>query len=93
MFAAANSVSPLISILALLIFVLCRMFFHHVSLESRGLSALVVAMFTGKRLLTSVRSHVLFKRDGLGAGIVALVTLKGLLSRMSEHVSLKVYIL
>ena len=46
-------------ILALLLVVLCRVFFHHVSLESRGLSALVVAMRTGKRLLTSMRSHVI----------------------------------
>ena len=47
-------------ILPLLLIVLCRMFSHHVSLESRGCGALVVAVFTGKRLLTSVRSHVLF---------------------------------
>ena len=46
--------------LALLLFVLRRMFFHHVSLEIRGLSALVVAVSTGKGLLTSVRSHVSF---------------------------------
>ena len=49
-----------VSMLALLLVVLCRMFFHHVSLEIRGLSALVVAMRTGKRLLTSVRSLVSF---------------------------------
>ena len=34
--------------------------FHHVSLEIRGLSALVVAVSTGKWLLTSVRSRVSF---------------------------------
>ena len=48
----------LVSTLALLLVVLCRMFFHHVSLEIRGLSALVVAVSTGKWLLTSVRSRV-----------------------------------
>ena len=47
-------------ILALLLIVLCRMFFHHVSLEMRGLGAFVVAVITGKGLLTSVRSHVSF---------------------------------
>ena len=54
MFAFASS------ILALLLVVLCRVFFHHVFLESKRSSALVVAVSTGKRLLTSVRSHVLF---------------------------------
>ena len=49
----------LVSTLALLLVVLCRMFFHHMSLQIRGLSALVVAMSTGKRLLTSVHSQVL----------------------------------
>ena len=39
-----NSACSLVSILALLLVVLCRMFFHHVSLESRGLSALIVAV-------------------------------------------------
>ena len=60
MFAPTHSACSLVSILALLLVVLCRMFFHHVSLEIRGLSALVVAVSTGKRLLTSVRSHVVF---------------------------------
>ena len=55
-----KSVSSLVSKLAFLLVVPCRMFFHHVSLEARGLSALVVAVFTGKRLLPSVRSPVLF---------------------------------
>ena len=55
----ANSPYSLVTILALLLFVLCRMFFHHVRLEIRGLSALVVAVSTGKGLLTSVRPHVL----------------------------------
>ena len=55
-----NSACYLVSILALLLVVLCWMFFHHVSLEIRVLSALVVAVFTGKRLLTGVRSHVIF---------------------------------
>ena len=47
-------------ILALLIVVLCGLFSHHVCLEIRGLSALVVAVSTGKGFLTSVRSHVIF---------------------------------
>jgi len=55
-----NSACSLVSILVVLLVDLCRMFFHHMSLEIRGLSALVVAMRTGKRLLTSVRSHVQF---------------------------------
>ena len=54
-----NSACSLVSILVLLLVVLCRMFFHHMSLEIRGLSALIVAMSTGKRLLTSVHSQVL----------------------------------
>ena len=44
----------------LLLIVLCRMLSHHVQLERKGSAALVVAMITGKRLLTSVRSPVLF---------------------------------
>ena len=63
--------------LALLLIILCRMFSRHVCLEARRCGALVVAVFTGKRLLTSVRSHVLFQIDGSIAGKVALVTLKG----------------
>ena len=76
----ANSPYSLVTILALLLFVLCRMFFHHVSLEIRGLSALVVAVITGKGLLTSVRSQVFSFSAGLNAGKVALVTLKRLLA-------------
>ena len=49
-------------------------------LEMRGSIALVVAVFTGKRLLTSVRSHVLFQINGSIAGKVPLVTLKRLIS-------------
>ena len=49
-----NSACSLVSILVLLLVVLCRMFFHHVSLEIWGSSALVVAVSTGKGLLTSV---------------------------------------
>ena len=60
MFAAAFSACSLVSMFALLHFVLCGMFSHHVALERRRLGALVVALITGKRLLTSVRSHVLF---------------------------------
>ena len=44
------------------------------SLESKGSSALVVAVSTGKRLLASVRSHVFFQRGSSIAGIIALVT-------------------
>ena len=51
----ANSPYSLVVMLALLLIILFRMFFHHMSLEMRGLSALVVAVSTGKRLLTSVR--------------------------------------
>ena len=60
MFAFAHSACSLVSMLALLLVVLCRMFFHHVFLESKGSSALVVAMSTGKGLLASVSSHVSF---------------------------------
>ena len=47
-------------ILYLLLVVLPRMFSHHVYLEMVGSIGLVVAVFTGKRLLTSVRPYVLF---------------------------------
>ena len=50
----------LVSLNALSPVVLCRMFSHRVSLEVRRCGALVVAVFTGKRLLASVRSHVIF---------------------------------
>ena len=60
MFAFAKGTCSLASILALLLVVLSRMFFHHVSIEAGRCGALVVAVFTGKRLLTSVRSHVVF---------------------------------
>ena len=56
----ANSPYSLVTILALLLFVFGRMFFHQVYLETRRSGALVVAVFTGKRLLSSVRSHVSF---------------------------------
>ena len=46
--------------LALLLFVLRRMFSNQVCLEILGSAALVAAVFTGKRLLPSVRSRVLF---------------------------------
>ena len=45
-----------------------------------GHAGLVVALSTGKRLLTSVRSVVFFEIVGLNAGKVKLVTLKRLLS-------------
>ena len=82
-------VHVLLSLSLLLLVVLCRMFSHHVFLEARGLSALVLAVFTGKRLLASVRSQVLFKIVSLIAGKVAMITLKRLLVRMSEHMGLK----
>ena len=58
MFSFANSAGFLVSIL--LPVVPGRMFLHHVCLERVGSVALVVAVVTGKRLLASVRSHVLF---------------------------------
>ena len=51
------SAYSLVSILGLLLVVICRMFFHLVSLEVIKFAALVVAVSTGKRLLTSMRSH------------------------------------
>ena len=66
MFAFVIGACSLVSIpfclglLALLIVVSSRMFSHHVYLEVRRCGALVVAVSAGKRLLTSVRSHVLF---------------------------------
>ena len=65
MFAFANSVSILalfccLGLLALLLIVLSRVFSQHVSLEVGRCGALVVAVVTGKRLLTSVCSHVIF---------------------------------
>ena len=59
MFAFACSACSLVSILALLLIVGCRMFLHHVSLEVRRSIALVVAVVTAKKLLASVRSHML----------------------------------
>ena len=59
MFVFACSACSLVSILALLLIVGCRMFLHHVSLEVRRSIALVVAVVTAKRLLASVRSHML----------------------------------
>ena len=50
----------LLSLILALLLVLCRMFLHHVSLEMLGSVGLVVAVFTGKRLLTSVRSRVFY---------------------------------
>ena len=49
-----------VSLPARLLVVLCRMFSNHMSLEARRYIALLVAVFTGKGLLTSVRGHVLF---------------------------------
>ena len=59
MFAFGNGACSLLSTLALLLVVLHRMFFHHVSLEMIRSIAHIVAVFTGKGLLTSVCSHVL----------------------------------
>ena len=60
MFAFANSPCSLVSILALLLIVLGRMFLHYVYLEMIRSLALVVAFSTGKRLLPSVCPHVFF---------------------------------
>ena len=60
MFAFAKGACSFASFLALLVVVLSGMFFHHMFLEVRRSVALVVAVSTGKRLLTSVRSQVLF---------------------------------
>ena len=60
MFVFAYSACSFVSMLALLLIILCRMFSRHVCLEARRCGALVVAVFTGKRLLTSVRSRVSF---------------------------------
>ena len=38
----------------------CQMFLHHMCLEILGYITLEVAVSTGKRLLASVRSHVIF---------------------------------
>ena len=59
MIAFVKSAGFLVSILALLL-VARRMFSHYMSLEARRCGTLVVAVFTDKRLLTSVRSHVSF---------------------------------
>ena len=50
----------LLSLILALLLVLCRMFLHHVCLEGIGSGAHGVAVVTGKRLLTSVCSHVSF---------------------------------
>ena len=60
MFPVAISAYSLVSILAVLLFFLSGMFSQYVSFEMRRLGALVVAVSTGKRLLTSVRSGVYF---------------------------------
>ena len=60
MFASQIVYALLSLILALLLGILQRMFLCHVRLEVIRSAALVVAVFTGKRLLTSVGSHVLF---------------------------------
>ena len=80
MFALANTAGCVVSFLALLIVVLCRMFSHHICLEIVRLITLVVAVSTVKRLLTSVRLHVSFYDVRLYARIITLTTLKGLLS-------------
>ena len=63
-------------VLALLHCLLFGMFLHYVCLEGIGSDAHVVAVFTGKGPLPSVRLHVFFKTVRLNAGKVALVTLK-----------------
>ena len=66
----------LYDVLALLDCLLFGMFLHYVCLEGIGSDAHVVAVFTGKGPLPSVRLHVFFKTVRLNAGKVALVTLK-----------------
>ena len=80
MFAFANNACSFVSRFALLLLVLCRMFSHLVCLEIVRSIAFVVAVFTGKRLLTSVRSVVFFELVGFYARKIALTTLKGLLT-------------
>ena len=60
MVAFANSAASLVSVIALLLFVMCRVFSHRVSLDIIRLIAIVVTVFTGKGLLTSMRSRVFF---------------------------------
>ena len=60
MFAFTHSAGCLVSMFPLLFVGLCRMFFQYVSLEVRRSVGLMIAVITGKRLLTSVRSHVIF---------------------------------
>ena len=57
-FSLTNFASSLVSLLALLLIVLGRMFLHYVYLEMIRSLALVVAFSTGKRLLPSVCPHV-----------------------------------
>ena len=60
MFVFAYSACSLVTVIALLLIVFCGMLFHPMSLELLGSGALVVAGFTGKGLLSSVRSRVFF---------------------------------
>ena len=80
MFATAFTACSLVSLLAVLLFFLCGMFSHNVALEIRGLGALVVAVITGKRLLTSVGSRVIFQIASCYARKVTLTTFKRPLS-------------
>ena len=82
-----NSACSLVSILALLLVVLCRMFSHHVSIEARRCGALVVAVSTGKRLFTSVRLYVSFQVVRQNTKIVTLTTPK----RQNSHIKFKNY--
>ena len=59
-FSLANTAGCVVSFLALLIVVLCRMFSHHMCLEIVRLITLVVAVSTVKRLFTNVRLHMSF---------------------------------
>ena len=62
---------------------------YHVHLQLIRPLASVVALLAGKRLLTSVRTHVTLCATGVTAREAALVACKGLFTSMCEHVGLE----
>ena len=81
MFSFVNSAVSLISILALLLVVLCRMSSHHVILEMVALGEVFVAHRAGKGPLVGVSANVA-QQLVIPAGTVgALVTSQGELRR------------
>ena len=60
----------------------------HVSLQSAGLCAGVVALFASKRFLTSVGELVGLQRIGSSTLVIALIAAEGLLTTVGEHVIL-----